>query len=191
MTLPLLVQGKYVLKRMLAAQIEDERKEAAERGAKMLFDLPDLAVVQTADSFTFRPDYVPPGEAFVGPPKLERHYWGKIGKLDTLPERRAALVLSASDRVRHWVRNVASDPVNGFWFSTSAGKFYPDFVAERTDGKVAVIEYKGGNLWADAAEDRNVGASWAERSGGRCFFAMVSEDSRNEPLKDQIDAVLA
>lgn len=36
-----------------------------------------------------------------------------------------------------------------------------------------MVEYKGGNAWSDAADDRMIGGLWAEFSGGRCHFVMV------------------
>jgi type III restriction enzyme len=57
---------------------------------------------------------------------------------------------------------------------TSTDKFYPDFVAELTDGRILVVEYKGEDRWTndDSREKRAIGELWAERSGGRCVFVM-------------------
>ena len=43
------------------------------------------------------------------------------------------------------------------------------------DGRVLVVEYKGGFLATadDAKEKQLVGELWAARSGGKCLFAMV------------------
>jgi len=59
-----------------------------------------------------------------------------------------------------------------YWLPTATDRFYPDFIAELTDGRVLVIEYKG----ADRAENqenrekRNIGNRLAEVSDGRVLF---------------------
>jgi type III restriction enzyme len=52
--------------------------------------------------------------------------------------------------------------------------FYPDFVCQLMDGRILVVEYKGGHLYTaeDAEEKRAIGAVWESRSGGRCLFVM-------------------
>jgi len=73
--------------------------------------------------------------------------------------------------VRFWLRNVDRKP-NAFWLQLSNGRFYPDFVAMLTDGRIAVIEYKGKPWAEEAKEKRVVGDLWAEASDGQCLFDM-------------------
>lgn len=61
---------------------------------------------------------------------------------------------------------------NAFWLQLSGGRFYPDFVAMLTDGRILVVEYKGKHLEQDANEKRLKGELWAEASGGHCIFEM-------------------
>lgn len=80
----------------------------------------------------------------------------------------------------------------GFWLPTSAGRFYPDFVCELHAARLLVAEYKGEPI-KDAPkeiETAQVGAVWAERSGGRAVFAMLYKLSRGLGLAQQIDAAL-
>jgi type III restriction enzyme len=60
---------------------------------------------------------------------------------------------------------------------TSTDRFYPDFVAELVDGRLLVIEYKGGNLFTndDSREKLTIGKVWASASAGRCVFEMVTD----------------
>ena len=51
-------------------------------------------------------------------------------------------------------------------------KFYPDFVAMLTDGRILIVEYKGGHLDEAEAVKRQIGAVWADASGGKCLFCM-------------------
>lgn len=72
------------------------------------------------------------------------------------------------------MRNLERRSESSFWLQTSTDRFYPDFVAELVDGRFLVVEYKGGHLWdnSDSIEKRLVGELWADRSDGKCVFAM-------------------
>src|SRR5574337_1966197 len=83
--------------------------------------------------------------------------------LDGGEEHACAVAIDAHAKVKHWVRNLDSDPVAGFWLPTSAGRFYPDFVCELIDGRVFVAEYKGEHLRPvpKEIEKDQVGRVWA------------------------------
>jgi hypothetical protein len=53
-----------------------------------------------------------------------------------------------------------------------SAKFYPDFVAMLTDGRIVVVEYKGQHLYEAEAVKRRIGEVWADASNGRCLFCM-------------------
>ncbi len=78
--------------------------------------------------------------------------------------------------MKHWVRNLERQPETSFWLPTSTDRFYPDFVAELTDGRILVVEYKGADRYSndDSREKRDIGAVWAAASNGRCRFVMVT-----------------
>ena len=75
--------------------------------------------------------------------------------------------------VKHWARNLSQLPKFAFWLPTATDNFYPDFVAELVDGRLAVIEYKGEAYASndDSREKRSVGERWAHITGQ--LFAMV------------------
>ena len=77
-------------------------------------------------------------------------------------------------QVKHWIRNLDQAPF-GFWLPTAKGKFFPDFIAELVDGRIAVIEYKGAHLRNDPyeIEKRKVGELWAAGSDRKCVFESV------------------
>ena len=70
-------------------------------------------------------------------------------------------------------------------------KLHPDFVAELTDGRQLVLEYKGAHLAndPDTLEKSNIGARLAEVSGGRVVFWMA-ERSNAADFGARLDAVL-
>ncbi len=89
-------------------------------------------------------------------------------------EFECALFLDRMPSVEFWVRNIERQPEFSFWLPTSTDRFYPDFVAKLTDGRILVVEYKGADRWSndDSREKRRLGELWAERSGGKCIFVM-------------------
>ena len=62
-----------------------------------------------------------------------------------------------------------------FWLQLPHQKFYPDFVAMLHDGRILVVEYKGGHLDEGEGPKRTIGAVWAEASDGKCLFCMPTE----------------
>lgn len=68
--------------------------------------------------------------------------------------------------------NLERQPESSFWLPTLTDRFYPDFVAQLTDGRRLVVEYKGAHLYdnADSKEKRDIGKVWVATSGGRCLF---------------------
>lgn len=63
--------------------------------------------------------------------------------------------------------------------------FYPDFICQLPDGEILIVEYKGGQGWTGAQDDRDIGALWAALSDGSCHFVMV----RNKDWA-QVEAML-
>lgn len=116
--------------------------------------------------------------------QFKKHYFGlKPGELDELtPQRRmteefkCAQFLDGLPEVEFWFRNLPRKSTS-FRLQTSTDWFYPDFVCRLKDGRVLVVEYKGGDRYTaeDAGEKRAVGAVWADRSGGQCLFVMPTD----------------
>jgi type III restriction enzyme len=75
--------------------------------------------------------------------------------------------------VVYWVRNLPRRNTS-FRLQTSKDWFYPDFICQREDGRILVVEYKGEYLYSaeDAEEKRAIGEVWASRSHGHCLFVM-------------------
>jgi type III restriction enzyme len=93
---------------------------------------------------------------------------------------------------RHWLRNLTTAPC-GFSLATSRGKFYPDFVAELADGRIAIVEYKGAHLVNDPyeIEKRQIGELWARKSQGKCLFEQITKERDGLGTAAQLDALLA
>ncbi len=112
---------------------------------------------------------------YYGPKPGEIKYLKKTGKITE--EFQCAQFIDSLPEVEYWVRNLSSKP-SSFRLQTSSDYFYPDFVCCLKDGRILVIEYKGGDVdtaWyasRDSEEKRLVGAIWESRSNGGCLFLM-------------------
>ena len=81
-------------------------------------------------------------------------------------EFQCAYTIDGFEEVEVWVRNLPRHP-SSFWLPKSDGRFYPDFVAKLTDGRLMVVEYKGAHLVGapDEREKTLLGELWARNTG--------------------------
>ena len=183
-----LVRWRFILAQVLAQKISQHREHAShDCYQQTLFGA--QAAVET--SFNFEFDFRPTGYAphwnYAGHPyQFQKHYYGSVGELKNKGEEyECAKALDMTGSVKHWVRNLAS---RGFWLPLASGKFYPDFVAELTDGRILVVEHKG-EIYAtndDSKEKCNIGALWEEKSGGKALFLMTVVETGKPGLFEQI-----
>ncbi len=135
---------------------------------------------------------VPAGSRYNGRYQFNKHFYPVLADLkDDGEEFFCAQLIDNHVRVKHWVRNLATAPC-GFALATSRGRFFPDFVAELVDGRVAVVEYKGAHLLNDPyeIEKRQIGALWARKSQGRCIFGQIAKERDGVGMSGQLDALL-
>ncbi len=204
LTLTALVRTRNPLAEAIRRELDRRRQRAVERGFQQA--LPGLAAAPTlGDSFryhfTFHPDRYPGRPPFYqGSYRFQKHYYGgsrihdlryrtESGKLSE--EFECARALDEERKVKHWVRNVERDERFSFWLPTSTDYFYPDFVAELTDGRVLAVEYKGQYLLGtdDTREKTQVGHQWEATSGGRCLFLLATApdaDTAGRTLDQQV-----
>jgi type III restriction enzyme len=191
-----LVRHKHVLARRMSAHIAELRDNAAKRAFRQLVLDGRWSLEAPADyAFHFDPQVypVPAHKRYRGRFRFEKHFYPVPADLeDGGEEWLCALAIEQHPAVKRWVRNIDSDPLAGFWLPTSSQRFYPDFICELVDGRTLVVEYKGEHLRHDPKEIEKgeVGRLWAERSGGRCLFAMVFKQERGLGVAQQLDQVI-
>jgi len=104
-------------------------------------------------------------------------------------EFQCAQALDSLAQVKFWIRNVARHP-QSFWLPTASDKFYPDFVALLTDGRLLVVEYKGALLAGAGVDDTNekraIGRLWEQRSAGKGFFIVVERLIDGKDMRAQL-----
>lgn len=191
-----LARHQYPLAQRLAARIAELRDKAATQAFRqMVLDGGWSVQASPEHLFHFDPACypVPTGQRYMGKFRFEKHYYPVPADLkDGTEEMLCALVIEQHPQVRHWVRNLDSDPKAGFWLPISSGRFYPDFVCELLDGRLLVVEYKGEHLRTvpKEIEKGEVGRLWADRSSGRALFAMVFKVEGGMDMRQQLDAAL-
>ena len=174
--LDVLARNKYDLRKAVAGLIKNLRTER-ETG---LYDA--LLAVNTADfaasadlSIIFDEQTYAPNQLYSGARKFNKHYTEIVGDLaSTGEEFDCAVHLDRLDKVRYWIRNVDRKK-SSFWLQLPHAKFYPDFVAMLTDGRILVVEYKGAFLYEKEKVKRQIGELWAEASDGQCLFCMPTD----------------
>lgn len=192
-----LARHQYPLVQQLANRISELRDKAAGKAfTQLVLDGGWAVQASAAHAFEFELGNYPvsANKRYRGKFVLARHYFGNVisDLEDGSEEWRCAMEIDEHPSVKHWVRNIDSDPVAGFWLPTSFGRFYPDFVCELSDGRLFVAEYKGEHLRnvPKEIEKGQVGKVWAESSVGQCVFAMLFKQDRGLNLRQQIDLAL-
>jgi type III restriction enzyme len=187
-----LVRWKFILAKVLAQKIGQCREKASANSYQQSLFGPQAAVETSfAFEFNFAPDGYGPHWNYAGHPyQFQKHFYAVIGELENKGEEyECAKALDMTGKVKHWVRNLDR---RGFWLPLANGKFYPDFVAELTDGRLLVLEHKG-KVYAtndDSKEKYNVGALWEAKSGGKAIFLMTVIERGKPGLSEQTQETL-
>ncbi len=175
---------KFLIRNILSQRIKELRLEAVNKAYQhTLFDdgYQSRVQVSSAHEFVFHDKAYAPSSDYddrFGHFDFRKHYYGRIGDFDSKEEWECAVWLDMQAQqgsIDFWVRNLVRKEACSFYLQKADGRFYPDFVCQLKNGKVLVVEYKGGNNWLAAQDDRLIGGLWAEMSGGKCQFVMVKD----------------
>lgn len=194
-----LVRAKFVIARKLGEQIKQARTAASEQNYQTTLFATDAPVLADFDhAFTFDPNAYPSSKPCVANYKWKKHYYAVPGDL---PHKRAngqlaeeflcALALDNIEEIEFWVRNIMHR--SQFRLPTATGWTYPDFVARLKDGRLLVVEYKGGDRVSndDSKAKAQMGHLWQEASNGKGIYLMaVAQDEAGRSVEEQIrDAI--
>ena len=191
-----LIDWQYPLATRLRAKIAEIRAGVRRQAHQMaLFD--DQAALGTDPSCVARFDadsYANVPTTPTGAFRLKRHLLGadRVPLLDGDlggEEFQCAWALDSLERVDLWLRNLPKHPAS-FWLPRVQGRFFPDFIARLTDGRLFVVEYKGEHLATaqDAREKDLLGRLWAERSGN-LFLTVRRVQHGIDPQEQMLNAV--
>ncbi|MBH9723581.1 DEAD/DEAH box helicase family protein [Burkholderia contaminans] len=198
-----LVRARFPLAQAIDKEIGRLRRVAMQKGFQgRLFEMTIPSTENLAyRSFQFEPGRYPARNCYRGSYDFNKHFYDQIHDLreTTGTGRRSeefvcAQAIDAHRLVKLWVRNIERQEKLSFWLPTSTDYFYPDFVAELTDGRLFVVEYKGEPYKSndDSREKKLVGEQWEKSSNGRCLFLFaVAEDECGRSVSQQINDKLA
>jgi type III restriction enzyme len=176
-TLAQLARARFRLVEAVAKTIEQLRAtNEAKEFQRALFPASGLEFETSPDvELVFEESRYNCRETYKGAP-FDKHLIRFVGDLASSGEEYdCAVYLDRHPKVKTWVRNTDRKD-HSFWLESRPDRFYPDFIALLNDGRILVVEYKGEHLITGdpAKNDRLIGELWAERSKGRCLFAMVT-----------------
>lgn len=147
-------------------EILEEERNLHDKVAKEIDHDTGIITASEKHNITFREGHYAYDDPYSGYYQFRKHFFGVIGNLKSQGEEfECAMSLDQMPEVEYWVKNVEKKP-GSFWLPTSRHRFYPDFVAKLTDGRILVVEYKGSKL-SEAASERekdDIGKLWASRS---------------------------
>lgn len=201
-TLTALVRARFQLAQALVKEVRRLRQIAMNRGFQgRLMDMVVPGLEELAHySFHYQPGQYPARQLYQGSYEFIKHFYPVIHDLREKTEAgavaeefRCAQAIDAHPRVKQWVRNIERQEKFSFWLPTATDYFYPDFVAELTDGRLLVVEYKGKPYETndDSREKNQVGHQWEQSSGGRCLFLFaVKVDDQGRDVFKQLAAKL-
>lgn len=194
-----LLKGQFILRRKLGEQLLLAKKNAYDKGFQQALFHDDLELVTSSEpdhAFTYPADMAlyPATSYYAGSFKFKKHYYPfpgmlpwKTAKGDDAEEYLCAQAIELLDEVEFWVRNLVH--ITQFWMPTASQRTYPDFVARLKDGRLFVIEYKGGDRVSndDSKEKRLIGELWAKKSGGKGVYLMAQKkDEQGRGLREQL-----
>jgi type III restriction enzyme len=190
-----LLKGQFILRRKLEEQLLLAKEKAYAAGFQQALFEGGLELVARGEpdhAFAYPADMAlyPAHSYYQGAYRFKKHYYPVPGDLKNAGEEfECARQIDLLDEVEFWVRNLVHP--SQFWMPTSRQRTYPDFVAKLKDGRLFVIEYKGGDrITADQEEEKRlVGELWAKRSNGRGAYLMASK--ANGDLRGQLLAAIA
>lgn len=187
-----LVRAQFQLSQQIIARVDTMQAKARTTGfQQLLFGTSESMLATSPDwTFEFRAGAYPARNPYGGSWRLDKHFFPVIADLKVKGEEfECAKLIDRHPLVRHWVRNLSQLPQFAFWLPTATDNFYPDFVVELLDGRLAVIEYKG-DAYAtndDSREKRLVGERWAQTTGD--LFAMVELQRNGMDVAAQLNEV--
>ena len=191
-----LMRTKFILARKLRERLATARLEEQQTIYQRYLFAPDAQVqVSFENGFQFREGmYRDVKKQRGGRWKPRKHFLGADGLpafdgAEDGEEFQCAQAIDSLPEVKFWLRNVAKHP-QSFWLPKATGKFYPDFLAQLSNGRLMIVEYKGALLAGAGVDDTNekraVGRLWEAKSAGKGLFVMVEKQLGDRDMRGQM-----
>jgi type III restriction enzyme len=175
--IPIVVRKRHELAILTFQRITEHGRKQIRKAAQQLFAAEAERRLETTLDMPFEvaeQDYCPYRQYREGPFSFQKHAFDLIGDMGN-EESQCAKKIDDHPNVKRWIRNLVHESAGGFSLPLSPGRFFPDFLVELNDGRMAIVEYKGGHLAEQRKElhKEDVGKLWAARSSGKCVFVRV------------------
>lgn len=175
--LPILVRKRHELADVVIRRIAAHGRQQVRAAAELLIAGQSNRQLETSMVMPLvleEQDYGPYRQ-YRGTFAFTKHAFTLIGEMGRDEEPECAKRIDDHPNVKRWVRNLDRESAGGFSLPLSPGRFFPDFIVELMDGRIVIVEYKGGHLAQDPKElhKESVGRLWEARSAGKCVFVRV------------------
>ena len=197
-TVAKLVQFRVPLVNSIRELLNENYEKAVQKGFQKVLKL----ACETPDSASyhkiFEPGKYAPSNIYekkTGSRIFTKHFYPQIHDLkyktdkgEVTEEYLCAEAIDTSKYVKRWIRIIEKKDYS-FYLPVPTGRFFPDFVAELSDGRILVVEYKGENLYsnADSSMKRLSGEIWEEHNKGKVLFLMATKDKNGRNVRQQIE----
>lgn len=185
-SLTTLYNHKVDLVRSIKGLLRKDYDRAIAKGFQRCLDLvaPIPEILPSMLTYKFDPARYAPRRVYdpaEGGKTFHKHMCSEIHDLraktsngEPAEEFECACAIEDNPYVTRWIRNIERNDYS-FWLPTVTGRFFPDFIAELTNGSILVVEYKGENLLTnqDTLAKKRVGEKWEEMSDGNGFFLLA------------------
>ena len=126
------------------------------------------------------------------PANHRQHLYPSVGEMNR-PETELAVVLDALPEVEVWLRNLERHSHSFRLPCPAKGNdwFYPDFLARLHDGRVLVMEYKGGHIEDGDKAKRQIGLAWQRAMQGQGLFLWIGDSEETAQGRGIAQQILA
>ena len=185
----ILVRKRHALADALIPRVAQHGRQQVRKAAEMLIAGAGKSRLETSaeHALAIEEHKYAPYDTYRGAFAFKKHAFEKIGTMrhggkEDGEEAECAKRIDDHPNVNRWIRNLEYESAGGFHLPLSPGRFFPDFICELTDGRVALVEYKGAQFAEKASElhKKAIGDLWAGQSGGRGVFAWVADKDWDE-----------
>jgi type III restriction enzyme len=175
--IPILGRKRHELAELIYHRIVDHGRDQVRKAAQTLFASDTERLLETTFEMPFEvmeQNYAPYRRYTEGPFSYPKHAFDLIGEMED-EESQCAKKIDDHPNVKRWLRNLTHESAGGFSLPLSPGRFFPDFLAELNDGRIAIVEYKGRHRASlpEEIHKKDVGEMWEARSSGQCVFVWV------------------
>ena len=175
-TLPVLVRRRHTLADVLARRIAAHGRDQVRLAYQQLIrERPEAVETSPEVAMDVEESRYAPTEEYRGGYGFTKHAFQLKGAFANQAEADCAAKIDGHTNVRRWVRNLEHASQGGFSLPKSPGRFFPDFIVELNDGRIALVEYKGDrDPLPEEQHKKAVGELWESRGAGRCVFAWIT-----------------